>query len=138
MIILDFSKAFDTVPHGKLLHKMKLSLYMYGVDGNINSWLSDFLTNRKMKVVVDGEESDSVTVDSGVPQGTVLGPLLFLCHINDLPDAVKSGLLWNTVPLFGIPTYKRTLINWKRCNDGLPDLSQGTTLQEIRVVSPRC
>ena len=91
MIILDFSKAFDTVPHSKLLHKMKL----YGVDGNINSWLSDFLTNRKMKVVVDGEESDSVTVDSGVPQGTVLVPLLFLCHINDLPDAVKS-----TVRLF--------------------------------------
>ena len=48
-----------------------------------------------MKVVVDGEESDSVTVDSGVPQGTVLGPLLFLCHIDDLPDAVKS-----TVRLF--------------------------------------
>ena len=48
-----------------------------------------------MKVVVDGEKSDSVTVDSGVPQGTVLGPLLFLCHINDLPDAVKS-----TVRLF--------------------------------------
>ena len=86
-----FSKAFDTVPHSKLLHKMKL----YGVDGNINAWLCDFLTNRKMKVVVDGEESDSVTVDSSVPQGTVLGPLLFLCHINYLPDAVKS-----TVHLF--------------------------------------
>ena len=91
MIILDFSKAFDTVPHRKLLHRRKL----YGVDSNINAWLCDFFTNRKMKVVVDDEESDSVTMDSGVPQGTVLCPLLFLCHINDLPDAVKS-----TVRLF--------------------------------------
>ena len=91
MVILDFSKAFDTVPHRKLLHKME----QYGVTGNINSWLCDFLTNRQMKVVVDGEESEAVHVDSGVPQGTVLGPLLFLCHINDLPDAVKS-----TVRLF--------------------------------------
>ena len=48
------------------------------------------LTKRHMRVVVDGEFSDSVTVDSGVPQGTVLGPLLFLCHINNLPDCVKS------------------------------------------------
>ena len=53
MVILDFSKAFDTVPHKKLLHKMRL----YGVDGNTNAWLTDFLTNRKMNVVVDGEES---------------------------------------------------------------------------------
>lgn len=57
--------------------------------------VDNFLTKRKMKVVVDGECSKEVSVDSGVPQGTVLGPLLFLCHINDLPDSVTS-----TVRLF--------------------------------------
>ena len=74
MMILDFSKAFDTVPHDSLLNKMKC----YGADGNINNWLRDFLTNRTMQVVVDGESSEPASVDSGVPQGTVLGPLLFL------------------------------------------------------------
>ena len=88
MVILDFSKAFDTVPYQKLFHKMR----QYGLDGNINAWLCDFLTIRKMRVVIDGEESEAVPVDSGVPQGTVFRPLLFLCHINDLPDAVKSAV----------------------------------------------
>ena len=84
--ILDFSKAFDTVPHKKLLHK----LHQYGITGPIHSWLQNFLTRRTMRVVVDGCCSDSTSVDSGVPQGTVLGPLLFLCYINNLPDSAVS------------------------------------------------
>ena len=86
MAVLDFSKAFDTVPHDKILHKMDA----YGVRGNLHNWLSSFLKDRQMNVVVEGEHSKSVHVDSGVPQGTVLGPLMFLVHINDLPESVRS------------------------------------------------
>ena len=86
MAVLDFSKVFGTVPHSKPL---KINSH-YGNGGTILEWLNIFLTGRTMKVVLGGKMSREIPVDSGVPQGTVLGPLLVLCQINDLPTSVKS------------------------------------------------
>ena len=96
VIIMDFAKAFDKVPHRRLLYKLD----HYGIRGSTHKWISSWLSERSQKVVLDGQASDPVPVLSGVPQGSVLGPVLFLIFINDLPDNIRSSVRLFIPPAF--------------------------------------
>ena len=89
IIYLDFQKAFDKVPHQRLLLKLKA----HGIGDSITDWIEQWLTDRRQRVVVDGEVSNWKSVLSGVPQESVLGPILFLIYINDLDDSITSNVL---------------------------------------------
>ena len=95
LVLLDFSKAFYKVRQLKLL----LKLHRYGIRGPTLKWIQAFLSDRTQTVVILNEKSTTVAVISGVPQGSVLGPILFLIYINDLPDKTRS-----TVRLFADDT----------------------------------
>ena len=85
---LDISKVFDRVWHAGLLHKLK----SYGISGQIFGLISSFLSNRQLRVVLDGKSSQEYPVNAGVSQGSILGPTLFLLYINDLPDDVICNI----------------------------------------------
>ena len=83
-VYLDFRKAFDSVPHKRLIKKLE----GYGITGNLLKWLKNFLNDRKQRVVINGKFSKWSDVLSGIPKGSILGPLLFIIYINDLPGVV--------------------------------------------------
>ena len=88
VILLDFSKTFDSVPHQRPLKKLK----HYGISTNIYNWIETWLTRRSQCVVLNGISSHPVPIQSGVPQRTVLGPLIILLYINDISKNIHSQL----------------------------------------------
>ena len=132
-IYMDYQKAFDTVPHRRLIEKLKA----YGIGPNIIEWIEDFLSSRKQQVSVGGHSSKWHNVSSGIPQGSVLGPLLFIIFINDLPDVVDS-----TVYLFADDTKIFNLIKSKEdkltLQKDLDKLSQWTNKWLLKLHPEKC
>ena len=89
VVYLDFTKAFDSVPHKRLLVKLQA----HGITGKLLNWIKIFLSGRRQLVVINSFQSHESSVISGVPQGSVLGPLLFLIYVNDLPRVISSPSL---------------------------------------------
>ena len=89
VVYLDFQKAFDKVPHERSLLKLKA----HGIGNDVINWIEKWLSHRKQRVIVDGEISNWKSVLSGVPHGSVLGPILVLIYINNLEDDISSKVL---------------------------------------------
>ena len=87
-VYLDFAKTFDSVPHQQILMKIK----GYGISDKIRKWIEDVLFQRNQQVVVNGIKSLVAIVLSGIPQSSVLGPLIFICFIKDMPEVVHSSI----------------------------------------------
>lgn len=110
ILYLDFAKAFDTVDHVILFEKLK----WYGVTGKLLDWFSDYLKDRSQGVVIDSTASERLPVTSSVPQGSLVGPLLFVVFINDLPDAIHKQ---TRTTLYADDTkLHRTILTAKDCD----------------------
>ena len=135
MIYLDFAKAFDTVDHSALLAKLRL----YDVKGQLFCWFKAYLTERTQRVVLENTASHWSPVTSVVPQGSILGPLLFTLFINDLPDEAAYGL---KVALYADDTkLYRNVSSAEHCNliqDTLSNMHVWSQRNNIRFNTSKC
>ena len=118
-IYTDFEKAFDKVPHNRLLQKLR----SYNIDKDIINWIQSFLINRKQRVKVNGKYSSWESVISGIPQGTILGPILFIIYINDLPDKVEGRAMMS---LYADDAKLYRTIKTRNDSDGQSGVTDGT------------
>ena len=133
VIYCDFKSAFDSVPHQRLLSK----LHAYGIRGNLFNWIKAFLTDRRQRVQLEGQSSDWTEVTSGIPQGTLCGPILFLLFINDLPDKIL-----NTIQIFADDTKVYNAIKNLDCRNKLQNdidaLLEWTKLWQLGFNTSKC
>jgi hypothetical protein len=130
VIILDFSKAFDSVNHRKLM----LKLQCIGINSQVVASIKQFFSDRKQAVVVNGQESEYCPVLSGVPQGSVLGPLLFLLYINDLPRNISSEcrLFADDALLYNVRENRNTL------QEDLDKLQKWASIWQLSFNATKC
>ena len=136
LLLIDFSKAFDMVDYDILLN----NLHLYGIRGITNSWLRSYLSNRKQFVHVNGKSSSCRDIKYGVPQGSILGPLLFVIYINDLPGishiakfilyADDANIIITGDNMYEVEeqleTLSTRLVNWVNSNGLLLNLKKQT------------
>ncbi len=132
-IYLDFAKAFDTVPHLRLLEKCKA----LGIDGLVLQWLKAFLEDRKQRVLVNGSPSTWSDVASGVPQGSVIGPILFVIFVNDMPAKLNNfiSLFADDAKLFGKSTNQE---DHSSIQEDLSKLQQWSSVWKLKFNETKC
>lgn len=118
VIYLDFSKAFDRVDHKIVVTKVK----KLGIKGKLLLWLEEFLTNRSQKTIVQGHESVKLRVLSGVPQGTVLAPLLFIIMLNDINEAIHHCSIYSFADDTRILKTIESVLNCQELQDDLKNI----------------
>ena len=135
IVFIDFSKAFDFVCHNILLTR----LYKYGVHRNLLNWCRDYLTERQQRVVVKGEAFDWLTVTSGVPKGSLLGPLFFIVYINDLPGVISKdssiALYADDSKMYRVISTQEDLSTFQSDIDNISDWCK---MNKMRINTKKC